>query len=59
MNPARSVAVGNQTFRDVVWYYRYPTTEASKIANHLAFYNEKVDAIFSDGQEVLKSRASS
>lgn len=54
-----SLTVGNQTFKDVVWYYRYPTTEASKIANHLAFYNEKVDAIFSDGHEVPKSRARS
>ena len=52
-----TLAVGNQTFEDIVWYYRYPTTEASKIANHLAFYNEKVDAIFSDGQEVPKQRS--
>jgi uncharacterized protein (DUF427 family) len=38
----------------VVWYYRYPTTEASKIANNLAFYTEQTDATFVDGKELLK-----
>jgi uncharacterized protein (DUF427 family) len=48
------MVVGDQLFKDVVWYYRYPTTETGKIANHLAFYDERVDAIFADGQEVPK-----
>jgi uncharacterized protein (DUF427 family) len=49
-----SVEIGGQLFKDVVWYYRYPTTECSKIANHLAFYNERVDAMFGDGVEIPK-----
>lgn len=49
-----SVAIGDRLFKDVVWYYRYPTTETSKIANHLAFYNEMVDATLGDGQEIPK-----
>jgi len=49
-----SVAVGDQLFKDVVWYYRYPTTEAIKIANNLAFYTEKTDATFVDGQQLPK-----
>jgi len=49
-----SIAVGDQIFKDVVWYYRYPTTECSKIANNLAFYTEKTEATFVDGQELPK-----
>jgi len=49
-------SVGQQLFKDVVWYYRYLTTEGSKIANHLAFYNEQVDAIFVDGEELPNRR---
>ena len=47
-----SVAIGDKVFKDVVWYYRYPTTEASKIANSLAFYTEQTDATFVDGKEI-------
>ena len=49
-----SVAVGDKVFKDVIWYYRYPTTEASKIANNLAFYTEQIDATFVDGEELPK-----
>jgi uncharacterized protein (DUF427 family) len=49
-----SVAIGDKLFKDVIWYYRYPTTEASKIANNLAFYTEQTDATFVDGKELLK-----
>jgi len=51
-----SVEVGGQLYKDVIWYYRYPTTEASKIANNLAFYTEKTDATFVDGKELPKSQ---
>jgi uncharacterized protein (DUF427 family) len=49
-----SVAVGDKIFKDVVWYYRYPTTDASKIANNLAFYTEQTDATSVDGKELPK-----
>ena len=49
-----SVAVGDQLFKDVIWYYRYPTTACSSIANNLAFYTEKTDATFVDGKELPK-----
>jgi len=49
-----SVAIGDKMFKDVIWYYRYPTTEASKIANHLAFYTEQTDATFVDAKELAK-----
>ncbi len=51
-----SVAVGDKIFKDIVWYYRYPTTEASKINNGLAFYTEQTDATFVDGKELPKPR---
>ena len=35
---------------DLAWYYRYPTNEASKIANLVCFFNERVDAIYVDGE---------
>ncbi|MBI2850817.1 MAG: DUF427 domain-containing protein [Chloroflexi bacterium] len=45
-----SVRVGDKIARDIAWYYRYPTTEVSKIAGKIAFYNERVDALYIDGQ---------
>lgn len=44
----------NPEYSDIVWTYRHPTLEASKIAGLLAFYNERVDAIFVDGEEQPK-----
>lgn len=35
---------------DVVWYYRYPLPEVGKIAGLLCFYNERVDALYVDGE---------
>jgi uncharacterized protein (DUF427 family) len=46
-----SIAVGGKLFQDVIWYYRFPTPEHGKIANHLAFYEERVDAFLVDGVE--------
>jgi uncharacterized protein (DUF427 family) len=44
-----SVKVGDYLAENVVWYYKYPTMEAAKIATYLAFYEEKIDAIAVDG----------
>ena len=49
------MAIGDKLFKDVVWYYRYPTTEASKIANNVAFYTEQTDATLVDGKELPKT----
>jgi uncharacterized protein (DUF427 family) len=37
------VTVNGKKYKDLVWYYVYPTTESAPIAGHLCFYNEKVD----------------
>ena len=42
------VNVNGKVYRDLVWYYRYPTMESAPIAGHLCFYNEKVD-VWVDG----------
>jgi uncharacterized protein (DUF427 family) len=38
-----NVKINGKEYRDLVWYYRVPTAESAPIANHLCFYNEKVD----------------
>jgi uncharacterized protein (DUF427 family) len=38
------------TIPDVAWTYHLPTPECAKIADTIAFYNERVDAIFVDGE---------
>jgi uncharacterized protein (DUF427 family) len=44
-----SVNVGGETYKDLVWSYPYPIPECSKIAQLMAFYNEKVD-LYVDGE---------
>ena len=48
--------IGDQTFEDAVWYYPQPIDECARIKDYLRFYNERVDAILVDGEEVPKPR---
>lgn len=41
-------SVGGKLYRDIVWYYRYPTSESAPVAGHFCFYNELVD-VWVDG----------
>ncbi|KAJ4305928.1 hypothetical protein N0V90_001461 [Kalmusia sp. IMI 367209] len=43
-----NVTVNGKEYKDIVWYYQYPTAESAPIVGHLCFYNEKVD-IWVDG----------
>ncbi len=45
-----TVTVGGQEFKNIVWAYPSPIPEIPKIENLLSFYNEKVDAIYVDGE---------
>jgi uncharacterized protein (DUF427 family) len=45
-----SVKMGRRVFKDYVWGYPSPIPECPKIENHLAFFNEKVDALYVDGE---------
>jgi uncharacterized protein (DUF427 family) len=51
-----SIQVGDRLARDPVWYYPFPIPECPKIEGMLAFYNEKVDRIVVDGEELPKPR---
>jgi uncharacterized protein (DUF427 family) len=42
------VIVNGREYRDLVWYYQYPTSESAPIAGYICFYNEKVD-VWIDG----------
>jgi uncharacterized protein (DUF427 family) len=44
-----SVRIGGRLYRDLVWSYSFPIPECPKIAQLLAFFNERVD-IFVDGE---------
>ena len=43
-----SVILNGKEFKDVVWWYKYPTAESARITGMICFYNEKVDT-FIDG----------
>jgi uncharacterized protein (DUF427 family) len=51
-----SVRIGNRLVRDLVWTYQYPIPECAKIEGLLCFYDEQVDAVIVDGQEMPKVR---
>lgn len=44
-----SVTAGGELSEDLAWYYRYPTFEASGIANYMCFPQGKVD-LYVDGE---------
>lgn len=45
-----SIVVDGELVEDIVWYYKYPVEESSRIAGLVSFYNEKVD-IYVDGKK--------
>lgn len=45
-----SVQVGNTVTEDIVWFYRYPVNAVASLQSTLCFFNEKVDAIYVDGE---------
>lgn len=49
-----SMEVNGRTHDDIIWSYRGPTLESEKIAGLVSFYNERVDAIYVDGEQLPK-----
>ena len=43
-----NVTVNGKEYKDLIWWYQYPTSESAPIVGALCFYNEKVD-IWIDG----------
>ena len=49
-----SVEVGETLVEDIVWTYPYPEAAVAAIQNMLCFFNEKVEAIYIDGELEVK-----
>lgn len=49
------VVVGGEEYRDLAWYYRFPTHESAGVAGLVCFYNEKVDILL-DGELLERPR---
>jgi uncharacterized protein (DUF427 family) len=47
-----SIRVGDRVAVDAVWTYRDPVEAFAPIKDHLAFYPQRVDACFVDGERV-------
>jgi uncharacterized protein (DUF427 family) len=45
-----SVRVGDTLVKDIAWYYPFPLPEVGKIQNLVCFFNERVDALYVDGE---------
>ena len=46
-----SVQTAERLHQDLVWYYRYPTSESSAIKGLVCFFNERAD-LFVDGEPI-------
>ena len=51
-----SLTIGNETYTDLAWYYRYPTPGLANLANYICFPQGKVEC-YVDG--VLEPRPKS
>ena len=47
-----SANIGDQLYSDIVWSYPEPIPQCPKIKGYLCFFNEQVDAILVDGDEI-------
>jgi uncharacterized protein (DUF427 family) len=48
-----SVAIGDQVFTDVAWFYAQPTPAFQAIRNHVAFYAAPFEQCLVDGEVVV------
>jgi uncharacterized protein (DUF427 family) len=51
-----SLRIGSTVVPDIAWYYRHPIPECSKIENLICFFNERVDALYVDGEREVRPR---
>jgi len=50
------VSTANGSVRDIAWSYEDPAPEVATIAGMVAFFNERVDAIYVDGKEMPRTQ---
>lgn len=48
--------IGEREFRDVAWCYREPLAFAAPVAGCIAFYQERIDALYVDGERIERPR---
>ena len=48
-----TITVGDRTAENAVWSYREPFDEVAAIRGYVAFYRDRVDAWFEDGEPLL------
>ncbi len=53
-----SIRVGDRVSADAAWTYREPTERFADIAGYLAFYPQRVDACYVDGEQVQANEGS-
>jgi uncharacterized protein (DUF427 family) len=51
-----SVQVGDTLVENIAWYYPFPNPEVGKIQNLVCFFNERVDALYVDGELMPKPK---
>jgi uncharacterized protein (DUF427 family) len=51
-----SVRAGGTLVEDIAWYYRFPIPECAKIENLVCFFDERVDAVYVDGERQPRPR---
>jgi len=49
-------ATADGTISDIAWCYETPAPEVARIAGMVAFFNERVDAIYVDGKEMSRTQ---
>lgn len=49
-----SVKTDEEINENIAWYYRYPKSGLGEIENHICFYDERVDAVYVDGERQPK-----
>jgi uncharacterized protein (DUF427 family) len=47
-----SVSAGGRAVEDAAWSYTYPTPALSSVAAHICFFQERVDEVWVDGDQV-------
>ena len=47
-----SARIGERVFKDIVWSYRDPLPACFPIARYLCFFNERVDALYVDDEQM-------
>jgi uncharacterized protein (DUF427 family) len=47
-----SLRVGEQVYPDVAWFYPEPLTLVKPVAGLVAFFQERVDAVYVDGEQI-------